>query len=126
MEEPQERKQDTNTAADSGTAPEMSRTDREADQGRTMAGLSYLIFFLPLMACPQNEFARFHANQSLILLITCIAGNLILGIIPVIGWILLPIYGIAMFVLCVMGMMNGFAGKEKRLPLIGGFDLIKQ
>jgi len=90
-----------------------------------MAGLSYLLFFLPLIACPESKYARFHANQSLILLIVSIAGNIILGIIPVIGWILLPIFGLAVLAGMIIGMINGFGGKAKKLPLIGGFELLR-
>ncbi|NLZ82500.1 MAG: hypothetical protein GX915_02415, partial [Clostridiales bacterium] len=65
------------------------------------------------------------ANQSLILLITAIAGNIILGLIPIIGWMLLPVFGIAVMVFAVMGLINGFGGKAKELPLIGKFTILK-
>ena len=69
-----------------------------------MAGLSYFLFFLPLIVCPESRYAKFHANQSLLLLITGVAGNVILGI---------------------MGLINGFGGKAKPLPLIGKFTILK-
>lgn len=97
----------------------------DIDSNKTMAGLAYLLFFLPLLACPQSKYGRFHANQSLLLVIVAIAGNIILGIIPFIGWILLPIFGLAVFVLAIMGLINGFGGKAKRLPIIGKFDILK-
>ena len=97
----------------------------DIEKNKTMAGLAYLIFFLPLLACPDSRFGKFHANQSLLLMIAAIAGNLILGIIPIIGWILLPVFGIAVFVYAIMGLVNGFGGKAKRLPLIGKFDILK-
>ena len=97
----------------------------DIEKGKTMAGLSYLIFFLPLVVCPESKYAKFHANQALLLLITAIAGNVILGIIPVIGWMLMPIFGIGVLVLGIMGLINGFGGKAKRLPLIGKFTILK-
>lgn len=97
----------------------------DIEKGKTMAGLSYLLFFLPLIVCPESKYAKFHANQALLLLIVGIAGNVILGIIPVIGWVLLPVFGIGVLVLGIMGLVNGFGGKAKRLPLIGKFDLLK-
>lgn len=100
-------------------------TQEDIEKNKTMAGLSYLIFFLPLIACPESKYARFHANQSLLLLILGIAGNVILGIIPVIGWMLLPVFGIGILVLFIMGLVNGFSGKAKRLPLTGRFDILK-
>ena len=95
------------------------------EKGKTMAGLSYLLFFLPLVVCPESKYARFHANQALLLLIAAIGGNVILGIIPVIGWILMPIFGIGVLVLGIMGLINGLGGKAKRLPLIGRFTILK-
>ncbi len=102
-----------------------SYTPEDIEKGKTMAGLSYLLFFLPLIVCPESKYAKFHANQALLLLILGIAGNVILGIIPVIGWMLMPFFGIGVLVLGIMGLVNGFGGKAKRLPLIGTFNILK-
>ena len=97
----------------------------DIEKGKTMAGLAYLLFFLPLIACPESRYAKFHANQALLLLITGIAGSVILGIIPIIGWMLMPIFGIGILILGIMGLVNGFGGKAKQLPLIGKFNILK-
>lgn len=60
-------------------------TSEDIEKNKIMAGLSYFIFFLPLIACPESGYAKFHANQALVILILGIGGNVILGIIPVIG-----------------------------------------
>ena len=73
----------------------------------------------------QSGYAKFHANQSLLLLITGVAGNVILGIIPVVGWMLMPIFGIGILILGIMDLINGFGGKAKPLPLIGKFTILK-
>ena len=114
------------TAMESETAQAQadSYTTEDIEKGKTMAGLSYLIFFLPLVVCPESRYAKFHANQAL-LLITGIAGNVILGIIPVIGWMLMPVFGLGVLALGIMGLINGFGGKAKRLPLIGKFSILK-
>lgn len=104
---------------------EATYTFEDIEKNKTIAGLAYLLFFLPLIVCPESKYARFHANQGLLLLILGIAGNVILGIIPVIGWMLLPVFGAGLLVLCIMGLVNGFRGKAKRLPLIGKFDILK-
>lgn len=97
----------------------------DIEKNKTMAGLSYLIFFLPLIACPESRYAKFHANQGLLLLIVSIAGNIILSIIPIIGWILIPIFWIVVGIFGIIGLINGFGGKAKRLPLFGQFTIIK-
>jgi len=97
----------------------------DIESNKTIAGLAYLIFFLPLLVCPQSKYARFHANQALLLLIVSIAGTIILSFIPVLGWFLMPLFGLFIFVLFVMGLINGFNGRAKRLPVFGKFDILK-
>jgi len=90
----------------------------DIEKNKTVAGLAYILFFLPLIACPDSPYGRFHANQGLLLLILWVGGVLILSLIPVIGpAILLPIYGIFLFALMIIGLINGFNGKAKELPL---------
>ena len=97
----------------------------DIEENKTIAGLAYLIFFLPLIATPDSKFAKFHANQGLILFILAVAGNIILGMIPFIGWLLIPIFTLFVLVLGIIGLMNGLNGKSKELPLIGKFRIIK-
>lgn len=111
--------------ASSQEVQEDSYASEDIEKNKTMAGLSYLIFFLPLLACPESRYAKFHANQALLLLITGVAGNVILSIVPVVGWMLMPVFGLGILVLGIMGLVNGFGGKAKRLPLIGKFDILK-
>ncbi len=95
------------------------------DDVKNVAALAYLIFFIPLLSNPESEYGKFHANQGLLLLITGLAVSF-LGSIPFIGWfIILPLGFILVLVLFVMGIVNAVNGKKKRLPLIGGIDIIK-
>ena len=93
----------------------------DIEKNKTMAGLAYII----LLACPDSPFGRFHANQALLLFILGFGGGLILSLIPIIGWVLLPVFGLGVFVLAIMGLVNGFGGKGKELPLIGKFRLLQ-
>ncbi|NLW64517.1 MAG: hypothetical protein GX052_10530 [Syntrophomonadaceae bacterium] len=97
----------------------------DIEKNKTMAGLAYLIFFLPLLACPDSKYGRYHANQALLLFILGFGGSLILSLIPVIGWVLLPVLAFVVLVFAIMGLVNGFSGKVKPLPLIGKYTLIK-
>ncbi|NLO82307.1 MAG: hypothetical protein GX094_04500 [Clostridiales bacterium] len=97
----------------------------DIDKNKTMAGLAYLIFFLPLLACPESKYAKFHANQALLLFIVAVGGNIVLSIIPFIGWVLLPIFAVVIFIFAIIGMINGFTGKAKRLPIFGKFNILK-
>lgn len=100
-------------------------TADDIEKNKTMAGLAYLIFFLPLIACPDSKFGRYHANQGLLLAIVAFAGSFILGMIPLIGWVLLPFFYIALVVFVVMGLINGFKGVAKPLPIFGNLTIIK-
>lgn len=100
-------------------------TTEDIEKNKTIAGLSYIIFFLPLLVCPDSKFGKFHANQSLLLLIVSIVGNIVLGLIPVIGWIILPLFMIFILILGIMGLVNGLNGKAKELPLFGNFRILK-
>lgn len=104
-------------------APEFDAQDIE--KNKTAAGLAYILFFLPLLMCPDSKYGKFHANQGLALLIVSVVGTIVLSIIPIIGWILLPLFGIAVMVFTVMGLINGFGGKAKELPLVGKIKLLK-
>lgn len=97
----------------------------DIEKNKTMAGLAYLIFFLPLIACPDSKYAKFHANQALLLLIVAIVGNIVLGMIPIVGWMLMPIFAVAVFAFAIMGLINGFGGKPKRLPIFGKYTILK-
>jgi uncharacterized membrane protein len=100
-----------------------SYTPEDIESSKVMAGLAYILFFLPLVVCPDSPYGRYHANQGLLLLLLGVGGSIILGIIPIIGWLLLPIFALVVFVFAIMGLINGFTGKAKPLPLIGKYQL---
>lgn len=120
-----EHKRETTQEATSQPEQYVTLDNEDIEKNKTMAGLSYLLFFLPLIVCPDSKYAKFHANQGLILLIVAVLGNVILAIIPVIGWILIPVYGLIILVFGIMGLVNGFGGKAKELPIIGKYTILK-
>jgi len=97
----------------------------DIEKNKTIAGLGIIIFFLPLVACPESRYGRFFANQGLLLFILSVAGSIILTMIPFIGWVLLPFFSIAILILGIIGLVNGLSGKAKEIPLIGKFRLLK-
>lgn len=109
---------------------------QETQENKVIFILSYILFFLPLVSCPNSKIGRFHANQGLILLITSIAGQIAVSILSSvllsISWALWTIaslisgaWWIAMLALVIIGMMNANKGEQKPLPLIGKFTIIK-
>lgn len=108
-----------------GTGTQQTFAPEDIEKNKVVSAFAYLIFFLPLIVCADSPFGRFHANQGLLLLIVSVAGCIILSIIPIIGWILLPIFSIAVLVFAIIGLVNTLNGKALELPLIGKWRIIK-
>jgi uncharacterized membrane protein len=87
--------------------------------------LAYIIFFLPLIAAKHSRFAMYHGNQGLLVLLLAIACNIVLGLIPIIGWILLPIANLATLALTIIGIIQAAKGQLNPLPIIGNITIIK-
>lgn len=111
------------------------QTQPENDvQKKVICALSYLfgiLFFLPLVVYPNDDFAKFHANQSLVVLIVSVIGSVVLGIltiVPAVGIvfsILSGVFGILMLVECILGILNVVHEEKKELPVIGKISIIK-
>lgn len=99
----------------------------DIEKSKVYSALAYLgiLFFLPLVLCPDSKFGRFHANQGLVLLLFGMGGSLVLGLIPLLGGFLVSAYGVLTFVLFVIGLVNTLNGKAKELPVIGSIHIIK-
>ena len=97
-------------------------------KNKIMGILSYLSFLvvIPMFAAKDSKWARFHANNGLILAILemglCILFGL-LGMIPYAGFILWIIGWMCCLVpiaLSVFGIIFAVQGKARDLPVIGG------
>jgi uncharacterized membrane protein len=104
---------------------ELTVDPADANENKWVGVLAYIIFFLPLIVAKQSRFAMFHANQGLLVFLLCIAANVVLGFIPIIGWILLPFANLAALGLSIYGIIQAANGQLKPLPVIGGVTLIK-
>ena len=121
---------DVNTKVTDRTA-EFEKQD--AEQNKVMGILAYIgpLVFVPMFAAKESKWARFHANQGLVLFILEAAISItssILGRIPYIGWLLslvLWLADVAVVVLAVLGIVSAAKGQAKELPIIGGFKILK-
>ena len=93
---------------------------------KLLAAISYIwiLFLVPLFAAKDDAFARFHANQGLLLFIASIILGII-SIIPFVGPIISAIGGIVTFIFMILGIINALKGEMKPLPFIGGIEIIK-
>ena len=109
----------------------------DIEQNKVMGVLAYLswLVLIPIFAAKGSKFARFHANQGLVLAITEIAWWIVQGILSSvlysISWRLgfistiLGLVNIVFLVLLVIGIMNAAYGRAKELPVIGKFKILK-
>jgi len=101
----------------------------DIEKNKVVAALSYLgiLFFLPLVVCPESRFGRFHANQGLLLLIVSIIINVVWSmfiLIPLVRTLISLLY-LAVFALFLYGLINTLQGNAKELPIIGSIRIIK-
>ena len=103
----------------------------DVEQNKVMAILAYfgILVLIPILAAKDSKFARFHANQGLLLCIAMFGWILWRGlglwsIYSLCGTVLNLVY-IVFTVLAVIGIINALNGRAKELPIIGKYRLLK-
>lgn len=112
-------------------------TPEDIEQNKAMAILSYLgiLVLMPIFAAKDSRFARFHANQGLVLLITLAAYGVLEHILNrvfyAIWWGLGSIFSVVLslaylvfLVYIVLGIVNAAKGEAKELPIIGKITIL--
>ena len=77
--------------------------------------VSGLIFFL----VEKNKFVRFHALQSIVVFGALSVLQIVLMMIPILGWALVPIVSIIGIILWIILMIKAYQGEKFKLPLAG-------
>lgn len=103
-------------------------TQKKADDSKLFAFLAVLLsvigFLIAYIAKKDDKYVMFYAKQSLVLffawLIVWVA-SMILGFIPVIGWLIIALAEIGLLILWIVGMVYAFSGEMKQIPLVGPF-----
>ncbi|MDR1189164.1 MAG: hypothetical protein LBK95_17225 [Bifidobacteriaceae bacterium] len=126
-----------------GGYPGQPGVDPDIQQNKVYAVLAYfgLLVLIPIFAAKDSRFARFHANQGLIMLIVEVVYFILYGILTAVllgsaittGSLgaatlvtgLLGLLGLAITVFAIIGIVNAAQGKFKELPLIGGIKILK-
>lgn len=78
--------------------------------------ISGLIFFL---IEKENKFVRFHAFQSIVVFGAFTVLTIVLGVIPVLGWALIPIAYLLQLGLWIILMIKAYQGEKIKLPVAG-------
>ena len=82
----------------------------------SIVGYLGLIGFLIALLAGDKEGAKFHLNQSLVLMLFSL-----LSVIPCLGWI----WGIFMIVCWFIGFIAAINNEEKEVPLVGKIRILK-
>lgn len=98
----------------------------DVEHNKLLALLSYLniLFIVPLVAAPDSKFARFHANQGLVLFLFSLITKVVFAV-PVVGWIVGAVFEVIIVIGLISGIINVLKGKAKELPVIGKYRIIK-
>lgn len=109
--------------------PEIPMEEKDVSANKVMAVLSYfgLLVLIPILAAKNSPYARFHANQGLILLIASFLAKIVseaLDLIPVAGILLGGALELLSFAYLILGVVNACTGKAKELPIIGKFKIL--
>ncbi len=89
-----------------------------------------ILVLVPIFA-GQSEFARFHANQGLVLFLSEIVLGVASGIVaalPVVGFIGGLVGGLVSllaFIFMIIGIINAAQGQMRELPIIGTIRILK-
>jgi len=105
----------------------MKRSSEKTSTGfdaNVAAALSYLVGFVTgiifLLVEKENRFVRFHALQSTLLFLGLVLLNVVLNVVPLLGFllsvfVLLPLSAVVWLLM----MFKAYQGEEFKLPLIG-------
>ena len=79
------------------------------------------IIFLIVEPYNKNSYIRFHSWQSIFLGIAFVAIHIVLGIIPLIGWLVLMLLDLGFLVLWIVVILKALKGERFQLPVIGKY-----
>ena len=96
--------------------------DIESNKGIAAVATIPILCWIPLVAAKESAFAKFYANQGLILLITnfviSIVGGII-GISPLIGGLISGLLSLVCLAAWVFLLVSALQGKARYLPFVG-------
>ncbi len=108
------------------STPPTVPAQEEAMSPNVIGGLAYItiipaIIFLAMAPYNRDPFVRFHAWQSLIFGVLCLIVNIVLGVIPILGWIVLVFFSLGALVIWLIAMFKAFQGEKWKIPFIGNY-----
>ncbi|MDO8451974.1 MAG: hypothetical protein Q7S76_03835 [bacterium] len=101
----------------------MATTMTQNSNERLMGAASYLLGFITgfvfLLVEKQSSFVRFHAMQSVILFGGIFIINIVLGFVPILGWLVGLLLSFVAFILWIVLMWKAFQGEYYKVMYVG-------
>lgn len=116
-----------NCGANTATGAPAAVPVQQGGLSETAAGvLAYItvipaIIFLALEPYSQSSFVRFHSWQSIFFGLVVVVTHFVLGLIPILGWILLVPVSLGFLFLWILVMFKASKGERYKIPFIGNF-----
>jgi len=119
-----------------GEALEVDYDDAEKNKIFGILAYLWLLCLVPIFAAKDSPFAKYHANQGLVLFLVEVVLWIALTILSGVAWAAFPSSIMSFFallqliylgplVLLVIGIINAAQGKCVPLPVIGGIKILK-
>ena len=82
----------------------------DVEKNKALAAIAYIwiISLILLLVKKDSPFVQFHAKQGFVLFIA----SIILGFIPIVGWLL----NLVVFILAIVGLVSALQGKWMKIP----------
>ena len=92
------------------------------DYEKVLAALSYVwvLVFVPFVLGHDKPFVAQHAKQGLALFVFELL-LLVLGVIPILGWLAALAGWLAVMVAAVIGIVHALAGKPYEIPILNNY-----
>lgn len=128
------------------TAQQLEAEDIARNKGLSVLAYLGILVLAPLLAAKDSPYARYHANQGLVLWIASIIFSVVIAVLylialfPIIAFshhggamgvllilflLLILAIGIYFLVATILGIVNAATGKKKPLPLIGKITILR-
>lgn len=102
----------------------MAKESKEVADGKAFAFLGVFLtvigFIIVILAKKDNKYAMYYAKQGLVLFIAYVI-IWIIGMIPVLGWIVAILGSILLLILWIIGIAYSLSGEMKPIPIVGEF-----
>lgn len=97
---------------------------------KTTSWVAYLtiIGWIVAYCAGDKEGAKFHLNQSLVIylgFLCVLVASIILAFIPILGWLIVWVADVFLFVMWIIGLIAAINQEEKELPLIEKIKILK-